>query len=416
MQKPINTVIDKIVGSKPVQLVFQKLKAVGGAVNGKVTGGLRNLWSVLSASGPQLTSRLSVRGTKHHLWVEIRGGRPVVIMASNPLPLRDQLVQMEKEASAFLSGPEKATVDKAQADAQQLVNAGIQAMLTYIQTRPRGANPTADEAWLRANTKAIRGTLAGLGQDTITKVNARIAPAVAILDQHVLPAKDLSAAVSSAGGIVAFLKTLAGGGKVQGIDKQAFSALWSRRTAGTFAHRERIISLFRAAMPGHHEWLPSDLIEEVVTRDLNAHQLGQASNWVEFQHKTRTLTQHVVFTKERTLAGKSVPQGHSGSIYLKKTNRAGNVTYKPETEGQEQFHDDLRSAFRSGTTHGAVVAEIKAVIHRSLWDGTGQFKHAIHPECVWRSRTGQYEELALNFGKVANTLAAQYAQIMGAIR
>jgi len=45
-------------------------------------------------------------------------------------------------------------------------------------------------------------------------------------------------------------------------------------------------------------------------------------------------------------------------------------------------------------THAAVVTEIKAVIRHSLWDGTGQFKQAIHPECVWRSQTGQYEDLA----------------------
>jgi hypothetical protein len=95
-----------------------------------------------------------------------------------------------------------------------------------------------------------------------------------------------------------------------------------------------------------------------------------------------TYLPQVVFKRERTLAGKSVPQGHSGSIYLKKTSRTGSVTDKPETEGQEQFHNDLRSAFRSGTTHAAVVTEIKAVIRQSLWDGTGQFKQAFHPECV----------------------------------
>ncbi|RJF75693.1 DUF4157 domain-containing protein [Deinococcus cavernae] len=214
LQKPINTVIDRIVASKPVAAFFSKFQAGKQAVSNAVQQGTRNIWAALRGAGKSLTGKKQVTGTQHHLWVEIRGESPVFIMASNPLPLREQLVQMEKEAAAFLSGPEKAKVDKAQAAASALVDQGVKDMLDYIRTRPRNPNPAADEAWLRANAQVIRGKLKTIGQATITKVNATIAPAVQILDKHVMPVKDLTAVVKSAGGIVDFLTTLASGGKV----------------------------------------------------------------------------------------------------------------------------------------------------------------------------------------------------------
>lgn len=60
--------------------------------------------------------------------------------------------------------------------------------------------------------------------------------------------------------------------------------------------------------------------------------------------------------------------------------------------------------------------DLKAVILRSLWDGTGQFKQVIHLECVWRAQSGQYLELGTNFSQVASTIATQYSQIMGVIK
>ncbi|MBX8464746.1 hypothetical protein [Deinococcus sp. RIT780] len=416
VQKPINATIDRIVGSKPVQAVFQKLKGAGSALNSAAGKGLRNIWTVVSSSGPSLTARTPVKGTKHHLWVEIQGERPRVIMASNPLPLRDQLAQMEKEAAAFLTGPEKAQVDQVQQDANQMVDKGIEDMLQYVRTRPRNPNPTADEAWLRANTQVIRGELAKKGKALIAQVNARVAPAVALLDARILPGKDLSAVVQGCGGIVTFLKTLAAGSAVGGIDQKTFTVLWNRKTGGKFNHRDRIIDMFRAAMPGRHEWIPSDLIEEVVARDLTARQFGQATNWVEFQHKTRSFTQHVIFKRERLLGGKSIPQGHSGAIYLKQVDSSGNVKYKPETEGQSEFHDELRAAFQGGATHTAVVSALRSVAMKHLWDGSQTYSREFHSNALWRTRNGIYVELKKDHARVAQDINRQFAVIMGALK
>ncbi|THF68868.1 DUF4157 domain-containing protein [Deinococcus sp. Arct2-2] len=415
VQKPINTAIDNVVGSKPVQAVFQKLKAAGGTVATKVTGGLNNIWIALRGSAPRLTEQVPVRGTKHHLWVELQGERPVVIMASNPLPLRQQLTQMEKEAAAFLSGPEKAMVNKAQSDANGLVDTGIQAMLSYVQTRPRGANPTADEAWLRANTKAIRGKLATLGKDTITKVNARIAPAVALLDQHITSPDDLGAAIDGAGGIIAFLQAIAAGRTVGGLNRAKFAALWTRTTAGSTEHRREVIERFRAAMPGHHEWIPCDLILEVVEKEFRAQQLGTAVEWVKFQHLTRSLTQYLVFKTPRVLNGKALIQGHSGAAYLGRTNLQNRTTYTPETTGQADFHNALRSAFRTGSDHTAVVGNIHAVMTQHLWNGHQSFSLEIHPDSYWRSGVSTYLNFKKEYASISKVIAQNYTKIKGAI-
>ncbi|MDR6330963.1 DUF4157 domain-containing protein [Deinococcus soli (ex Cha et al. 2016)] len=417
VQKPINTAIDKVVGSKPVQTVFQKLKAAGGTVAAQARGGLKNLWTVLSGSNRMMTSRLPVKGTKHHLWVEIRDRAPVVIMASNPLPLREQLLQMEKEASAFLTGAEKAAVDQAQVDANQLVDAGVQDMLTYIQTRPRGANPAADEAWLRGNTTVIRGKLANMGKDTITKVNARVAPAVAILDRYILNDQDLAGVITSAGGIVAFLQQIAAGRTVGSINKAQLAALWDRRTGGQVRHRETLIRLFRAALSEHHEWIPSDLMLDVVERDFDLHQFGRARFWIDLQHQTRTKTQYLVFKKVEMEGGQAVIQGHAGSVYRKETTLQGTARYLPAVMGQAGFHNALRGAFKGGSDRQAVMQGLASTVQQYIWDGSpGVFPRKIHPDSFWRRGQGQYVSFQNSFPTIQQAIQVEYAAILQLLR
>ncbi|WP_155300790.1 eCIS core domain-containing protein [Deinococcus kurensis] len=416
VQKPINATIDRIVGSKPVQAVFQKLKGAGSTLTSAAGKGLRNIWSAVRSSGPSLTARTSVKGTKHHLWVEIQGERPVVIMASNPLPLREQLAQMEKEAAAFLTGLEKNQVDQVQQDANQMVDKGIEDMLQYIRTRPRNPNPTADEAWLRANTQVIRGELAKKGKALITRVNVRVAPAVALLDRRVLSPDDLDAAIDNAGGIVAFLQALSAGKPGLGVDRAQFTALWGRTTAGKAEHRRLIKERFREAMPGHHEWIPCDLILEVVEREFQSRQLLAPVHWVNFQHLTRSKTQYLVFQKPRVLNGKAVIQGHSGATYFGTRNLQRRITYVGETVGQPTFHNELRAAFRGSTDHASLVTGIRAVMSQHLWDGKRSFGMEIHPQSYWRSDTNQYLNFKQDYAAIGTTITQQYGQIWRAIR
>lgn len=416
VQKPINAAIDRIVGSKPVQAVFQKLKGAGSALTSAAGKGLRNIWTAVSSSGPSLTARTPVKGTKHHLWVEIQGERPVVIMASNPLPLREQLAQMEKEAAAFLTGPEKAQVDQVQQDANQMVDKGIEDMLQYVRTRPRNPNPTADEAWLRANTQVIRGELAKKGKALITRVNARVAPAVALLDRRVPSRDDLDAAIDKAGGIVAFLQALAAGKPGLGIDRAQFAALWDRTTAGKAKHRLLIKTRFRQAMPGHHEWLPCDLILEVIEREFQSRQLLAPVQWVNFQHMTRSKTQYIVFQKPKVLNGKAVIQGHSGATVFGTRNLRGQMNYADETAGQPNFHNDLRAAFRNNSDHASLVTSIRGVMAQHLWDGKRSFGMEIHPQSYWRSDKNTYLNFKQDYATISATITQQYGQIWRAIR
>jgi hypothetical protein len=211
-------------------------------------------------------------------------------------------------------------------------------------------------------------------------------------------------AVSSAGGIVAFMKKIAAGANIAGIDRKKLGELWNQKTGGKtqpngtitggiVKHREALKDLFRAAMPDHHEWIPSNMMLEVIDRDMDALNLSQVPEWIDLQHNFRIKTQDVVFGEQKVLHinhnGKphAVFQGHVGAKIILETvdTSSGDVVTKEQYGIQDEFHNDLRDAFKSSTNIKTVKTAIKSVAQNWIWNGKTLPLNPLHPGLRWRN-------------------------------
>jgi hypothetical protein len=146
VQKPINTAIDRIVGSRPVQAVFQKLKSAGGTVKGKAQA----WWQSLTV-GNVFTAK--VRGGLERHTVRFRPwqGLPRFTLASRELPLLDQFSELRRLAS--------------QAGTMAKVDPVLDAIEQYAQ--PAEAQIRAEPSRARAQASAQQ-VLLRIRQDLIT--------------------------------------------------------------------------------------------------------------------------------------------------------------------------------------------------------------------------------------------------------
>lgn len=131
---------------------------------------------------------------------------------------------------------------------------------------------------------------------------------------------------------------------------------------------------FRADDPGQHEWLPSNLIKDVIENAVDSIEGGNppdetALMWIEAHHTMRTPTNYIVFSPIDHLAG------HTGALYRveRATAEDGTVeiTLKQSTKGQEAFHDVLRDTFEETKAAGPgfFIGELRAKIDSGelLW-------------------------------------------------
>jgi hypothetical protein len=265
-------------------------------------------------------------------------------------------------------------------------------MRDVLKGNSRGRNTSS------VTVKALPGSkitadpeLSKIATTTLTSVKQHMEVAFPILNHAGITVDNLKQAVSLAGGIVQFMKDIAAGKTLGGIDRKKLGELWDQKTGGTVKHREALKDLFRAAMPERHEWIPSNLMLEVIDRDMDAHKIGEIPEWIELQHKFRIKTNQVVFGVDKSIAQSyrgasyAVLQGHVGALSLEQRNASGDVEYVSQHTSQASFHDSLRGAFKAATTKKVVLAEISKVIQTWLWDGTTMPSIPLHPNLRWTS-------------------------------
>ncbi len=168
--------------------------------------------------------------------------------------------------------------------------------------------------------------------------------------------------------IVAFMDTLSKGGTVGSVNQRRFTELWEKQ-----ANKDYVKDRFRAAHPGQHEWIPSDLIAEVIARTGSVRDALEYDDWVQMHHRMRTDTTWIIFSpgfqKGRAQINgrdQEALAGHSGAVYYPRDGRR-----IPLTTGQGPWHDQLRSAFRkleSGPPE--VIAEMKDIADETVWSGS----------------------------------------------
>ena len=223
---------------------------------------------------------------------------------------------------------------------------------------PRGAEATARMASQPQHQKPVEDSeVEALSHNELRAFEARL---TASIDPN------LVAAIKASGGIVAFMKAMAAGKTIDGINEEKFVQLWN-----TSADEAWLKDKFRAADDGMHEWIPSNQIEAVVEK---AKTSKEGATWVDLQNELRSPTNTVIFGPKEGIAapdGKGLLlQGHVGALYLK-----GVMQTKKEAE----FHDQLRAAFAAAKDIGDCVDKLKLVMLNWMWTGE-KLPQPLHPD------------------------------------
>ncbi|MFI0749908.1 hypothetical protein [Streptomyces sp. NPDC021224] len=183
--------------------------------------------------------------------------------------------------------------------------------------------------------------------------------------------KELEAMVTTKGGIIGFLRFVAT--ESSEWNTKVFD-LWMKHKPS----KEYLMSLFREADSGKHEWIPTDYIPAVLLRAMSHLTQGdklEAARWVALHHALRSRTEQVIWAIE----GVS-PKGHSGALWEQYV-KDGKTKYKfTLTNGQEAFHNQLRSIFDQH--HGSALQYVNVL--------RGRLKDADNP-LIWNGRLDRHD-------------------------
>ena len=145
--------------------------------------------------------------------------------------------------------------------------------------------------------------------------------------------------------------------------REAFQGWWKASSA----NQQWLENAFRQADAGKHEWIPSDMMPDVL--DFASE---EGVEWVTLQHELRSNTKDIIFKPSKAeydtkvSADKKVLQGHSGALYVKKI---GVDAFKPATKGQPAFHNALRDSFNAKKDDGVkeTTKALKGVFEAWVW-------------------------------------------------
>lgn len=196
----------------------------------------------------------------------------------------------------------------------------------------------------------------------------------------------IKSAIAAAGGIEAFLRAMVTPpGEAGGITWAQFQSV----LAGGAATRKYVKDLFRDLNPGHHEWIPTGYIPQVVEHAIATARAGgvrDALRWITAQNTLRSPTRYVLHPPRivqvapapkpapKPAPAKSAPRpqlrmefsGHVGAFYTADADR------KPTgTIGMEAFHDWLRTEFDAHKARGPLeyIRRLQSQLRHRVWDG-----------------------------------------------
>jgi hypothetical protein len=169
--------------------------------------------------------------------------------------------------------------------------------------------------------------------------------------------------------IIEFLEEMILTGESRGLPLPRFFQLWQAQ-----ANAEWVVNRFRGADPGKHEWIPSELIDEVLSHAREeAIALGeakrQALRWLRAHHGLRTPTDQILFTPKVNTVGRAALHGHPGALYIARSGKGP----KPATEMEGYFHkvllEHVRSSLKARLTPLQLVFKLREVAEKLVWNG-----------------------------------------------
>lgn len=306
------------------------------------------------------------QGEDHSITVErpANGGRPVVIMRSEPKPVAEWLNDLSRMIGAQNDPAKQAAANAALASARTHLST-LTAALAAAELPPE-QRLAAMKTPLAASIKTIFDNLEMRGRD-----------------------RNLVETVSRFG-IVNFLSAIAKGQTPGGIRESDLETRWTERE-----NRDWLKDQFRAADPGMHEWIPTNYIMRIIQRAAES-RAGEedaetAALWVQVHHVWRSDTSHIIykptgrFERTVTLSAPSasgatrgtVLQGHVGAVYAAAdSSRETPTAVSPQTRGQGPWHEELRTRFRDSSSGSdskeAIAAVINAIVdytEETVWAG-----------------------------------------------
>ena len=182
-----------------------------------------------------------------------------------------------------------------------------------------------------------------------------------------------------AGDLIGFLRSIADTGAASGYGLPRLRWAWNEHEPS----RGYLSGAFRRADRGQHEWIPTDMLLEVVERAVTSTGFAPSGTrigiqWINLFHNLRTDTHRVYFrvltppqyAPDATTGAQQLGDAgvglHSGTAYNAPTGNSGVGLI-----GQEDFHNALRAAFRGLplTTPNDYIQSLKWVVADRIWDG-----------------------------------------------
>jgi hypothetical protein len=223
-------------------------------------------------------------------------------------------------------------------------------------------------------------------------------------------------------GIIEFLVRIAKGQSPGGISEARLEELWGQRI-----NRDYIKGAFRSASPGMHEWIPTNYIPNVLARASDAVEgqetLETAALWVRVHHAWRSETTNLIFTPEfssRTENGATVLQGHSGAVYIGRTQGRPS----PQTYKQGDWHNRLRDIFDTTSFRADSVSTVQALLQRvqyyvgeTIWTGSGAQTSAVYEN--YKTASGEVQTFAALRTVASQShsrIASDFDRVVGLLR
>lgn len=211
-------------------------------------------------------------------------------------------------------------------------------------------------------------------KDSDLDFKVTIAPNDTVVSDSIGVKDNLKAAVNSVG-ILNFLKAMANGQTIMGIDRQELENLWQKQD-----NKDWLKDKFRSANSGKHEWIPTNMIMQVINRTAGVEDGVEVADWIDLQHKMRTDTSWVIFKPSKGTIEEfqgnryTVLHGHVGALYL--NNRQ-------KTQGTIQFHNSLRKSFSASKKVQQCITDVQQVFEDWVWDGRDNPVPPLHPQLTW---------------------------------
>ncbi|MEV8455703.1 hypothetical protein AB0467_26135, partial [Streptomyces sp. NPDC052095] len=150
-------------------------------------------------------------------------------------------------------------------------------------------------------------------------------------------------AAAGKGRILAFLKEMATDGKSGDLDLSDLGKLWTEKGVGENPHRKWLKGEFRALAAGHHEWIPTDRLLNILDMDMGRSNTEESVGWIELQDDLRSLTTDVIWelriTDTMTEVESHDMDAHVGAFMTYE----GNPIYNGR---DKKWHDSLRGYFK----------------------------------------------------------------------